>query len=167
MLSVDDVRHISGVNAFRPTPDWDLAAPTADPNTPGACRPVYDDDAAFGSDWKQFRSAAYGALIEQPILPGVAKVTQTVAIYDTPSKAKAAFDAVQKAIPGCVASGSQPYNTAVENPDPSTVLLNGEGWDSAFRVSSSALFRVSSLGLTDDDRVVIDVLNELQKLSHS
>ncbi|MGA5545577.1 sensor domain-containing protein [Mycobacterium sp. NPDC051198] len=163
VLSVDDVRDISRVADFRPDPDWDLAVPSSDPNTPEPCRSVYDDVAVFGSDTVEFRTVAYGAVIEHPLIPGVAKITQTVAVYADRDTAEATFDSLRAAVPHCVAAGIESYDAEVRQPDESTILLDGRDWGTAYRLTSSTVFSVSSLGLTDDDRVVLEVLDRLQR----
>lgn len=161
-LSVQDVREISRIPDFRSDADWDLAAPSSDPNVPEPCRAIYDDATVFGSTFKQFRSVAYGAVLEQMSIPSVARVTQNVAIYPDPDSAKARIYALEHAVPRCNAAGVELFRPTVKRPDSSTILLDGDGQDSAYRIASSTLFSVSSLGLADDDRVAIQVLNQLQ-----
>ncbi|WP_074133093.1 sensor domain-containing protein [Mycolicibacterium houstonense] len=163
VLSINDVRAISQIQDFRPEPDWDLAGPSSDPNTPEPCRSVYDDVTVFGSGTEQFRTVAYGAVIKHPLIPGFARITQTVAVYPDRHTAEATFDSLRAAVPHCVKAGIESYDAAVRQPDESTILLDGRGGDTAYRLTSSTVFSVSSLGLTDDDRVALAVLDQLQQ----
>lgn len=82
VLSLDDVRSITGIVEFRALdePD-DRAAPVPIPDTPEQRRAVYDQPVVYGTDWSRFRSMTYSADTPHPLLPGFASLTQSIAVY--------------------------------------------------------------------------------------
>ncbi|MED5810824.1 sensor domain-containing protein [Mycolicibacterium sp. 050232] len=169
VLSVEEVRTISGVNGFHEVPELDAAAPAANADTPEPCRAVFDPSTVFGSEWKQFRAVGYAADLEAPLLPIMADVRQAIAVYPDAATAQATFDRVAAAIPGCIKTGTGYYRRTAESPDPNTLLLNSDhadGAHSAYRLAGTALISVGVLGLPDSARVVLAILDGIGQAEH-
>lgn len=123
------------------------SAPTPIPNTPEVCRAVYDEPIAFGTDWTQFRSIIYSATIFHWLLPGIASLSQTVAVYPDATAARDAFDRIVAAAPACsvARTESEYYQREIRRPDPNTLVLNGGMVTDGYRVVDATLFGVSTL----------------------
>lgn len=169
VLSIDDVRSISGVAGFHDVPELDDATPSAIPDTPAVCRAVFDPPAVFGNAWKQFRSVGYSADLDAPVLPIMADVRQAVAVYPDSATAQAAFDRLTTAVPGCTSAGTGYYRRSAEAPDANTLLLNSgeaDGAHDAYRLTGTTLINSSALGLPDSERVTLEVLDRLEDAQH-
>ncbi|HWS91401.1 MAG TPA: sensor domain-containing protein [Mycobacterium sp.] len=141
IVSLDDVRRIADRSDLSSDPNFDVRQPRGmhqyDSEYPSQCQVEFDQDVAFGNDWKQFRSVEYSGA-------GNNAVTQAVAIYSDPAAARAAFDRVSSALTAC--SGLQVPNLAftVRQQDPSTVARCGDNQCSElYRVKSSVLISVA------------------------
>lgn len=169
VLPVEEVRAISGVAGFHDIPELRATAPTAVPDVPEPCRAVFDPPTVFGSDWKQFDAAGYGADLDAPVLPIMADVRQAIAVYPDTATAQATFDRLAAAVPGCISTGTGYYRRTAESPDPDTLLLNSEradGGHSAYRLTGTALINSSALGLPDSERVTLAILDGLERAEH-
>lgn len=169
VVSVEDVRSISGVGGFHEVPELNATAPATVPDTPDACRAVFDPPTVFGTGWKRFRAAGYTTLLDTPILPTIADVRQEVAVYPGLETAQTAFDRLATALPGCTSTGNGYYRRSVEAPDPNTLLLNSEEADGAYdayRLTGTTLINSSALGLPDSERVALEVLDRLEDAQH-
>ncbi|MGW4098798.1 sensor domain-containing protein [Mycobacterium sp. NPDC004974] len=169
VLSVEEVQSISGIAGFHEVPELAASAPSPTPNTPEACRPVFDPPAVFGTDWRQFRTVGYATLIDAPALPIMADVRQAIAVYPDVATAQATFDRLAAAVPGCIRTGTGYYRRTAESPDPNTLLLNSEhadGAHSAYRLTGTALINSNALGLPDSERVALEVLDGLEQAEH-
>jgi hypothetical protein len=126
VLSLDDVRGITGIQEFRAldAPDGDRAAPVPLADTPELCRAVYDQPVVCGSRWSQFRSVTYSAYTPHPFLPGFASLTQSIALYPDAVAARNAFDRVVAAAPACSDTTADYYHRTLQRPDPNTLILN-------------------------------------------
>lgn len=169
VLSVEEVRTISGVVGFHEVPELNATAPSTVPDTPEQCRAVFDSPTVFGTSWKRFRAAGYATLLDTPILPTIADVRQEVAVYADSATAQAAFDRLTTAVPGCTSAGTGYYRRSVEAPDPNTLLLKDDGADGAhdaYRLTGTTLISSSALGLPDSERVTLEVLDRLEDAQH-
>ncbi|MEV0672307.1 sensor domain-containing protein [Mycobacterium sp. NPDC050441] len=165
VLSVDEVRSISGVAGFHEVPELDATTPSTVPDTPAACRAVFDPPTVYGTDWTQFRTVGYSADLDTPVLPIMADVRQAVAAYPDSAAAQAAFDRLTAAVPGCTSTGTAYYRRSAEAPDPNTLLLNSEdaaGAHNGYRLTGTKLINSSALGLPDSERVGLEVLDALE-----
>jgi hypothetical protein len=166
VLSVDDIRAITGIHEFH-VPDvpghGDLVAPVPIPDTPALCRAVYDQPVVFGTDWSQFRSVTYSADIPHPLLPGIASLAQSVAIYPDAGAARGAFERIVAAAPACSdMNADYYYHRTLQHPDPNTLILNGDMVTDGYRLSDTALIGVSTL--VPSELAPIDALNLVERL---
>ncbi|OBG86311.1 hypothetical protein A5699_22000 [Mycobacterium sp. E802] len=169
VLPVEEVRTISGVTGFHDIPELNATAPSAVSDIPEPCRAVFDPPTVFGSDWKQFDTAGYGADLDAPVLPIMADVRQAIAVYPDAATAQATFDRLAAAVPGCISTGTGYYRRTAESPDPNTLLLNSEqadGAHTAYRLTGAALINSSALGLPDSERVAVAILDSLEQAEH-
>ncbi|MGV0676889.1 sensor domain-containing protein [Mycolicibacterium fortuitum] len=165
VLSVEEVRSISGVVGFHEVPELNATAPPTVPDTPEPCRAVFDPPTVFGTDWKRFRAAGYATQLDTPILPTLTDVRQMVAVYPDSAAAQATFDRLAAAVPNCIATGIDFYDRAVAKPDPNTLLLNdyeADGAYDAYRLTGTMLIHSSAFGLPDSQRVTVAVLDGLE-----
>ncbi|WP_083166287.1 sensor domain-containing protein [Mycobacterium aquaticum] len=165
VLSVDDIRAITGIHEFH-VPDvpghGDLVAPVPIPDTPALCRAVYDQPVVFGTDWSQFRSVTYSADIPHPLLPGIASLVQSIAIYPDAGAARGAFERIVAAAPACSDMNADYYHRTPQHPDPNTLILNGDMVTDGYRVADTALIGVSTL--VPSELAPIDALNLVDRL---
>jgi PknH-like extracellular domain len=140
IVSLDDVRRVAHSPNLNSRDLLDVRQPRGmhefDSKYPGQCQVTYNQDVAFGSDWKDFRSVGY-------VGAGNAGVTQAVGIYADPAAARAAFERVVGELTACAALNVPSYAFTVRQPDPSTIQRCAENqcFD-AYRVKSSVLANV-------------------------
>lgn len=182
VVSLDDVRQITGVGDLASNPNGDddqPRHPSSDP--PGACR-VFDPQVAFGSNWTQFRSAVYNGVAYEP-LPAVPEpgpnppdiaggaaslppkplmIGQAVGIYADGNAARAAFERLIPALIECSALRTKYYDFDVDQPDQSTVVLNyGIESEVIYRVKDSVLINLSASGFSDSGRIADTILRNI------
>lgn len=161
VVSVEDVRALSGIADFQPNASGDRDAPQADPNAPSACIEIYNPPTIFSSNPLQFRSVVYDARIDHPVIPELAKTVQEVAVYSEPAAARSAFDRVRDAIPGCSAADIEFYNKPARQVDASTLVFAEGGASYVIRVDGPKLIRVSAVVPRDDERVAVEIADRL------
>jgi PknH-like extracellular domain len=141
IVSLDEVRHLADSPDLNSRSLLDVRQPRSmheyDSKYPSQCQVTYNQDVAFGSDWRQFRSVGY-------IGASNAGVTQAVGVYADPGAARAAFERVVAGLTACAALNVPNYTFTVRQPDPSTIQRCAENqcFD-AYRVKSSVLINVS------------------------
>ncbi|NOP94992.1 sensor domain-containing protein [Mycolicibacterium fortuitum] len=161
LVSVEDVRALSGIPEFQIAPESQRTSPEASPNTPEPCRAVYDQPTVFGTDWTQFRSVVYSATIDDPLIPEIVNVRQTVAVYPDDAAAQATFDRLQAAIPHCAAAHIDYYSRTPQRPDPSTIVFDGEEANYIYRVAQTAVIYASVIGPFNTDDVAHKIADQL------
>lgn len=140
IVSLEEVRRIADFPDLNSQPLLDVRQPGGlhqyDSQYPSPCQVTFDQDVAFGNDWKQFRSVGY-------VGAGNYGVTQAVGVYPDPPAARAAFDRVASALTACSALNVPNFGFTVRQPDPSTIerCVDNRCFD-AFRVKSSVLINV-------------------------
>lgn len=166
MVSVDDVRSIADLPALAPFPAGDLRRPASqDADTAGPCRPAYDQEAAFGTDWTQFRSVTYNALVGAAA--GSAKkmyiVTQAVGSYADDGAARAAFERLVPALTACAELRLKYYDFTVRRQDSTTVALDYPNRQSnvIYRVKSDTLIDIVVQGFPQSEHIAETVLQTI------
>ncbi|MEB3983889.1 sensor domain-containing protein [Mycobacterium sp. 663a-19] len=157
VVSLDDVRRISGVDALQAGPRSEVRQPRhSNSDAPGPCRAVFDQEATLDDGWTQFRSVTfngdtYGGVGDVKIR-GVANVIQAVGIYRDDGAARAAFDRLVSTLTACSGLHAANYDFTLDQTDPSTVAFNSDQWKLIYRVKSSALINVGALGLPQSEQ---------------
>jgi hypothetical protein len=141
IVSLDDVRRIADYPDLSSQNLLDVRQPRGmhqyDSQYPNQCQVTFDQDVAFGSDWKQFRSVGYVGAANYG-------VTQAVGSYPDPVAARAAFGRVASALRKCSALNVPNLAFTVRQPDPSTIQRCAEnGCSEMYRVKSSVLIDVA------------------------
>jgi PknH-like extracellular domain len=163
LVNVDDLRRVTGFKDFDSTPGFDVHQPTPDPATAGPCRAVFDQQYAFGTGWKQFRSVTYSGTTNTAVgqAHGIAVVTQAVGVYPDEAAARTAFDRLGPELTACSATRATNYEFTMTKPDPSTLSLDSGKWHVTYRVDSSAMVDVTVMGLSNRDRIALDVMDTI------
>lgn len=167
IVGLDQVRQIAGNLDLQPDPDGVRSHPASiDPDAPGECWAVSNEESVFGAGWAQFAATANGAHIS--ITPGGAKgfatVTQAIGAYPDAAAARAAFDRLAPALTSCAGQHVDYYEFSVTPEDPSTLTLHYPDRFPAtviYRVKDDVLTRVSALALPDNDRIAHGVLTAI------
>ncbi|WP_421874787.1 sensor domain-containing protein [Mycolicibacterium wolinskyi] len=156
MLSIDDVRRISGVNALERTVDTNRPKP--DNNAVPACRALSDQGVAFGDQWTEFHSTSDNGNLDVRGVPGLMAVAgQVVAIYPNEEAAREAFDRRIAAVEECVKLHIPFYDPAVSRPADDTAVFSGDGWSSATIVKSAVVIDAGVVALPDAERVASEL----------
>jgi hypothetical protein len=143
MVSVEEMRRITGDNDLNSLPAFDLHQPRRDDDldTPIPCRVVYDQKATFGNGWTQFRSVDYRDPGEGNDM--IRDVGQAVAIYPDENAARTVFDRLASELTACSALHVKNYRFTVDKQDPLTVVLDySRILQKIIRVKASALIFV-------------------------
>lgn len=166
IVSLDDVRRIANLQDLNQYSHGDADRPgNEDADAPEPCRSVYDQQVAFGSDWRQFRTVTYNALVSAshgaPAKMYV--VTQAVGIYPDGSAARAAFDRLAPALTACSELRRKYYDFTVSHQDPATVALDyPEGQSKVvYRVKSTALIDIVVQGFSQSERIAATTLQTI------
>lgn len=137
VVGVEDVQRIANFDDLTSDPRLDVRAPgTLDADSPVPCRVVFDQQAAFGKGWEQFRSVWYSGASNKG-------VTQAVGVYPSETAARNAFDRITSALADCSALHASGFDFTTKKPDPSTVSVCFEQCRVMFRWKSSVLIDVS------------------------
>ncbi|MFN3005966.1 sensor domain-containing protein [Mycolicibacterium wolinskyi] len=156
VLSIDDVRRISGVNALERTVDTNRPKP--DNNAVPACRALSDQGVAFGDQWTEFHSTSDNGNLDVRGVPGLMAVAgQVVAIYPNEEAAREAFDRRIAAVEECVKLHIPFYDPAVSRPADDTAVFSGDGWSSATIVKSAVVIDAGVVALPDAERVASEL----------
>ncbi|WP_081967990.1 sensor domain-containing protein [Mycobacterium kyorinense] len=155
IVSLDDVRRIANYDDLNSLDLLDVRRPyndhANDPRFPGRCQVVFDQDVAFGSNYKQFRSVQYSGASNRA-------VTQAVGIYPDEAAARAAFDRVTAELTACSELHLADLPFTVRKLDPSTVARCAEQCPHIYRVKSSVLIDVDVVHFSDSQQIANSVL---------
>lgn len=162
MLSVEDLRGLSGLRSLTRQAPSDLTAPPPpDANAPPGCRALGGNSLAFADEWVQFRSVTYvgstDTLGGAGLIPTVATATvrQTVGVYPDQNAAHASFDRVVAALSECKAFHASGTESVVTQPNTSALTVTSAGgrWTETYRVKSSTLINVLVAELPQHPRI--------------
>jgi hypothetical protein len=167
LVSLDDVRQISGSNELTSYAKGDLHQPGHhDSDAPAPCRVAYDQETLFGNGLAQFRSMTYSA-VTSPVPGGPNKalaITQAVGVYPDGATARTTYDRLVAALPECSALHAKYYEFTVASPDSTTTGLDfPERQQSKFmyRVKSSVLIEVTVQGFAQSDKIAGSILETI------
>lgn len=157
IVSVEDVRRIAGVSSLAAASGSDTHQPRHfSSNKPVPCQAVFDQQTAFGGNWKQFDSATYSANIYkgrgQTRVSEIADIGQAVAVYPDATAARNEFDRLVTNLKACPSLHVRNYNYTIENTDPSTVALSTDAWEVIYQLKSSTLINVAALGIEQPEQ---------------
>lgn len=161
VVSIEDARTISSTPEFQSNPEWVHTKPEASPDAPEPCRNAYDQLALFGGSWSQFRSVTYNATIDDPIVPDIAKITQTVAVYDDDRSAQSIFEKIENSLARCATANIEFYSKPVEHVDQSTLILKGDASTYIYKVRQSRIVYVAAGGSFDTSHTATEIANRL------
>jgi hypothetical protein len=166
IVSLDDVRRIADLKDLTSYPYGDRHQPAnQDADSPAPCRSAYDQQVTFGTDWNQFRTVTYNALVGTS--PGGPKkmyvVTQAVGIYPDTGAAQDAFDRLVPNLEACSALHVKYYDFTVSRPNPSTVTLDYAKQQPKiiYRVKSSTLIDIVVQGFPQSEQIADSVLQTI------
>jgi hypothetical protein len=157
IVSVEDVRRISGVSDLAAAPGSDTHQPRHfSSNKPPPCQAVFDQQSAFDGNWIQFDSATYSATVYkgqgETRVSQIADIAQAVAVYPDETTTRNMFDRLVTNLKACPPLHVPNYNYTIENTDPSTVALNTDAWEVIYQVKSSTLINVAALGVEQPEQ---------------
>ncbi|MGA5545578.1 sensor domain-containing protein [Mycobacterium sp. NPDC051198] len=161
VVSVEDLRSISGIPEFHEILDAERTAPAAYPDIPEPCLAVYDEPTVFGTDWRQFRRVVHSATIDDPFIPPIVDIVQTIAVYPDEAHAQATFNRLQNAVPRCAAAKFDYFSKTPQRPDSSTMVFEGDDSSGIYRVAQSTVIYVSAIGPYDTADVGLRVADQL------
>ncbi|BBZ15188.1 sensor domain-containing protein [Mycobacterium branderi] len=173
LVSVEDTRRIANNDSLQQADSGVAHRPAHfDSDAPPPCQAANDQQATFGTDWQQFRSAAYTAVVAGPssvvdgkLYPGANKmldVVQSVGVY-SPAAARAAFERLIPTLKACAALHVRYHDYTVNMPDPDTVVLTypDPETSSMFRVKSSVLMQVWALGFPNSQDIAQTIVQTI------
>jgi hypothetical protein len=167
IVSVDDVRQISGVAGLQPDPKGDAHQPERNSSTaPGPCQAVDVQQVAFGDTWQQFRAVSYN-MFTQPFphaAKGIAVVNQSIGSYPDTTAARDAFDKLVPQLNACSALHAKHMTFTVTRPDPSTAILTYAGNFHAsiiYHAQSQYLVLVEAMDVPNPDHTAHDILRKI------
>lgn len=166
LIGIDEVSRIVGDPALHFEQRGDRDRPgRLDPDAPGTCWAVSNEEAVFGSAVTRFRAVQYGApMTVRPGGKGFPTVTQAVGRYRDDAAARGAFDRLGPALHDCAGMRADSYDFTLTQDDPATVVLAFPGPAQAtviYRVAAAELIRVSALALEQSDRIARTVAQQL------
>ncbi len=124
---------------------------------------MYHEPTVFGTDWTQFRRVVHSATIDDPFIPPIVNVVQTIAVYPDNAQAQATFNRLQDAVPRCAAANIEYFSKVPRRPDPSTIVFDGEEANYVYRIAQSAVIYVSAIGPFNTDDVVSKISDQLAR----
>lgn len=159
LIGIDDVRRVAGENDLAPAPG-PSAAEVHEPRhheskLPPPCQAVFDQEAAFDGNWKQFDSTTESADVYKGTgatkIRLIANVTQAVAIYADDAAARNTFDQLKTKLTACAALGVKNYDYTIDDSNPSVLTLSTKVWTVVYRLKSAVLVNVAALGLDQSE----------------
>jgi hypothetical protein len=165
LLSVNDVRDITGMQELENDP----AAPTdraqPDPTAPGPCKAIFDQQVAFGSSVSDFRTVSYGAATHTAPgeIRGVAIVSQAVGSYADADEARAAFNRLEPMVRQCSFLDVEGYRYDIVTPSDSTLTLTSAPGDIVYHVASTSLISVVVVGLPESEHVAEEIVQSISQ----
>lgn len=164
IANIEDARKITGVNNLGPHPQGDINRPSSyGADSPAPCRAVFNQEATFGSEWVQFRSVTYNAPTNT--VPGqargIADVIQAVGVYADDGAARDAFNRLAPALESCIALRLPAYSFTLGRPDASTITLYSNLWKIVYKVDSSVLIDVATIGFPGSEKAARDITDTI------
>jgi len=158
ILSLPDVSGIVGVNDLTSNPLFDVRQPRGDHQYdgqyPSPCHVIFDQDAAFGGSFTQFRSVQYSGAANRA-------VTQAVAVYPSPGAARSALIELANALQACSDLHVPDMAITAQKLDNSSLAVCQTQCAMLYRAAGPVLIGVDAVHFGDSDRIATTVLKQI------
>lgn len=158
ILSLPDVSGIVGVNDLTSNPLFDVRQPRGDHQYdgqyPSPCHVIFDQDAAFGGSFTQFRSVQYSGAANRA-------VTQAVAVYPSPGAARSALIELANALQACSDLHVPDMAITAQKLDNSSLAVCQTQCATLYRAAGPVLIGVDAVHFGDSDRIATTVLKQI------
>lgn len=164
LVSLQDAKTLAGVNKLEQQSDSRADQPRPDASAPGACKSVFGQEVAFGTNFTKFGNETYSgeAEVASGTLAPIVVVSQSVGTYAEDAEARKHLDGLIPALKECSALNDPAFNFQITTHESSALELQSPNkFAVIYRVKSGKLVGVSVIGLTNSDQVARKIIEKI------
>ncbi|WP_423489256.1 sensor domain-containing protein [Mycobacteroides sp. PCS013] len=164
LVGLPDAKSLAGIDKLEQQGDSRSDQPRPDASAPGACRSVFGQQVAFGTNFTEFRNETYSGQAngEPGKLAPMVVISQSVGTYADDAAARKNLADLVPALNECAALADPVFNIQITKQDPSALELKSPAkYAVTYRVKSGKLVSVSVIGLTDADQTANKIIDKI------
>lgn len=164
LVSLQDTQTLAGVNKLEQQGDSRANQPRPDANAPGACKSVFGQEVAFGTNFTKFHNETYSGEADAAsgTLAPIVVVSQSVGTYAQDAEASKHLDGLVPALKECSALNDPAFNFQITTHESSALELQSPNkFAVTYRVKSGKLVGVSVIGLANSDQVASKIIEKI------